>query len=244
MQNQNSERPQKDLATYFPYFSHSLFIEEAEFSKENDSQIDSQISDESSTNTTHSSINSLEEEEKLIPLNLLDVSPVKSASNKDKEFDLFQKNLLDLFEEKEKQEIGKIKPELQKFILPKSLFDNTKNKKKQFSDDLNEDKLKAKPYIPSKYKLNKSFALINPADCFNSLIKKPNKSNNLVQFEICFKTKKKKFVERKGDWKCSKCKNINFAFREKCNKCKITKEESDNYQEIFQNIDDSSTNYK
>ena len=124
MQNQNSERPKKDLDTYFPYFSHSLFIEDAEFSKENESQIDSQISDESSTNTTHSSINSLEEEEKLIPLNLLDVSPVKSASNKDKEFGLFQKNLLDLFEEKEKQEIGKIKPELQKFILPKSLFDN------------------------------------------------------------------------------------------------------------------------
>ena len=73
----------------------------------------------------------------------------------DKEFDLSQKNLLDLFEEKEKQEIGKIKPELQKFILPKSLFDNTKNKKKEISDDLNENKLKAKPYIPSKYKLNK-----------------------------------------------------------------------------------------
>lgn len=235
MQNQNSESPKKNIDTYFPYFNHSLYIQEAEFSKENDSQMnnmESQISDESSTNTTHSSINSLEDEEKLIPLNLLDISPVKSPSNTDKEFDISQKNLLDLFEEKEKKENGKIKPELQKFILPKSLFDNTKSKKREVSDDINEDKLKAKPYIPSKYKLNKAFMLINPADGINSQMKKPDGFSGFAQFEICFKTKKKKFVERKGDWKCSKCKNINFAFREKCNKCKITKEESDNYQEI------------
>lgn len=244
MQNQNSKSPKKNLDAYFPYFNHFLFIEEAEFSKENDLQInniESKMSDESSTDTTHSSINSLEEEEKLIPLNLLDLSPVKNLSNKDKEFDITPKNLLDLLEEKEQQENGKIKPELQKFILPKSLFDNAKNKKKEISDDLNVDKLKAKPYIPSKYKLNKTFMLINPADVLNPQIKKPN---NFVQFEICFKTKKKKYVERKGDWKCSKCKNINFAFREKCNKCKMAKEESDNYQKEIPNIEDLSTNDK
>lgn len=34
--------------------------------------------------------------------------------------------------------------------------------------------------------------------------------------------------ERQGDWNCSKCKNLNFSFRVKCNKCLITKEESEN----------------
>lgn len=40
------------------------------------------------------------------------------------------------------------------------------------------------------------------------------------------KPKRKAFVAREGDWKCAKCQNQNFAFRKKCNKCFITKEES------------------
>ena len=35
--------------------------------------------------------------------------------------------------------------------------------------------------------------------------------------------KKKKFIERIGDWMCSKCKNLNFAFRETCNRCNTNK---------------------
>lgn len=40
------------------------------------------------------------------------------------------------------------------------------------------------------------------------------------------KYKKKKtrpFTERDGDWICNNCKNLNFAFRNKCNRCKISK---------------------
>ena len=40
--------------------------------------------------------------------------------------------------------------------------------------------------------------------------------------------KKIKFQERKGDWTCNRCHNINFAFRNKCNRCKALKEESGN----------------
>ena len=36
---------------------------------------------------------------------------------------------------------------------------------------------------------------------------------------------------RIGDWICFSCKNLNFAFRNFCNRCKISREESDN---IFQ----------
>ena len=36
--------------------------------------------------------------------------------------------------------------------------------------------------------------------------------------------KKQPLVEREGDWKCPKCHNLNFAFRNSCNKCKLSKD--------------------
>lgn len=35
----------------------------------------------------------------------------------------------------------------------------------------------------------------------------------------------KKLNERKGDWICVECKNLNFAFRTECNRCHISKKE-------------------
>ena len=37
---------------------------------------------------------------------------------------------------------------------------------------------------------------------------------------------KKNFKERKGDWICLNCNNLNFAFRTQCNICKRLKENS------------------
>lgn len=37
----------------------------------------------------------------------------------------------------------------------------------------------------------------------------------------------KPFAEREGDWICPECKNLNFAFRLYCNRCKHPKENSD-----------------
>jgi hypothetical protein len=229
MQYQAFKTREEIFPTYFPYFNHTLFFEEAEFSKEDDFQMDNselQMSEESSTNTSHLSINSPDEKEKLIPLNLLDVSPVKNPSKTDEELVLTRVNLLELFTQEEKKENKKIKPELQKYILPKSLFDNIKTKKKEVSDDLDEKKLNAKPFIPSKYKNKSSLMPGNPANFFGAQNKN---SNNLFHYELRSNNKRKKFVEREGDWRCSRCKNINFSFREKCNKCKISKDESENY---------------
>ena len=36
--------------------------------------------------------------------------------------------------------------------------------------------------------------------------------------------KKKPLIERKGDWQCPLCHNLNFAFRVSCNRCKLPKE--------------------
>ena len=47
----------------------------------------------------------------------------------------------------------------------------------------------------------------------------------------------KKLKEREGDWTCFYCKNLNFSFRNKCNKCNISKKKSDEgHDNYFQRI--------
>ena len=221
-----------NYSSYFPFFNHTLFFDQMDISMEDDFQInqkESNPSDESSTSISQESINSLEDEEKLIPINLLDLSPVKSSHSIDINSDATQKDFFGSFGKEDKKENDKIKPELQKYILPKELFNNTKSKKQDANDEQIEKKLKAKPFIPSKYKMQNTFLVKYPAEYFIIPVNKVNKFKKFMQFELITTKTKKKFVERKGDWKCSKCKNINFSFRSQCNKCKISKEESDKY---------------
>ncbi len=49
------------------------------------------------------------------------------------------------------------------------------------------------------------------------------------------KKKKKPFVERVGDWVCVKCKNLNFSFRTICNRCQLSKPESEHLFEQYMN---------
>ena len=44
----------------------------------------------------------------------------------------------------------------------------------------------------------------------------------------------KMFSERIGDWNCFHCNNLNFAFRTVCNRCQLSKEESDAFLMKFQ----------
>lgn len=57
-------------------------------------------------------------------------------------------------------------------------------------------------------------------------VKKPSKNSKKD-------TNKKEFVERKGDWSCIRCKNINFSFRNECNICHLKKSISDKEVENF-----------
>ena len=45
--------------------------------------------------------------------------------------------------------------------------------------------------------------------------------------------KKKPFVERIGDWVCLKCRNLNFSFRITCNRCQLSKIESERLFEQY-----------
>ena len=47
----------------------------------------------------------------------------------------------------------------------------------------------------------------------------------------------KGFKERDGDWTCFYCKNLNFTFRNICNRCHITKDISDKgHEKYFQDV--------
>ena len=47
-----------------------------------------------------------------------------------------------------------------------------------------------------------------------------------------YKRKQKPFTEREGDWICNSCKNLNFAFRVECNRCKLPKGADDKTNNI------------
>ena len=251
---------------YFSYFNHKLYDspiliqEEENFTK---LDINNQSIEESSDNTSHQSINSFDDEDKYIPFNLLDLSPKKESISFDgeKETDI-KRAKKEIISDKNDFSVKEIKPELRKYILPKSLFNVGKNKKNQEEKNMEEKNesphpsspssssqstlklvnqlnLLSKPFVP-KYKIVSVLLVNNPSFLINNNKNIPinntgNKNKNYGNNEKKKKKKNKEFVEREGDWSCYRCKNINFAFRDKCNKCKMTKDESEmRFKEVGQ----------
>ena len=72
---------------------------------------------------------------------------------------------------------------------------------------------------------------MNNSNYLNQLLNIPfDDNNNLLIYNnknIKQKKKGKPFTERAGDWICSNCKNLNFAFRVVCNRCHLSKSESE-----------------
>ena len=67
-------------------------------------------------------------------------------------------------------------------------------------------------FVPKKYRNSKS--------------KINNRKNRKYSFKNnYYETKNKNLREKNGNWYCPLCNNLNFAFRKKCNRCKIHKEE-------------------
>ena len=204
---------------YFCHFGHKLYdspINSPEiypnfFPENND------FTDNSSTNYSNNSQKESDDEEKYIPFNLLNLTPSKQKSP---------------------EKIKEINPDLEKFKLPKSLFTKTikkisENKEITLTNKLN---LESEPFVPKK----KLFPENNEAEsCFNYLFNCykgaaiqaenyfKNANKKLKNADKRKKKKNKEFVEREGDWCCYRCKNLNFSFRNKCNKCEFTKEESE-----------------
>ena len=248
---------------YFSYFNHKLydspiFIQEEEnFTK---LDINNQSIEESSDNTSHQS-----DEDKYIPLNLLELSPKKKSISFDEENESdIKQEKKEIISDKNDFSVKEIKPELQKYILPKSLFNVGKNKKpqeekkakekspspcpqvpssssKSTSKLVNQLNLLSKPFVP-KFKIVSILLVNNPSFVANinnnkniPINNNGNKNKNSGFYEKKKKKKNKEFIEREGDWSCYRCKNINFAFRDKCNKCKMAKDESEmRFKEVGQ----------
>ena len=82
----------------------------------------------------------------------------------------------------------------------------------------------SKAYIPLKYRKNEQNSQDNN---FNNIKFNKNNSDNGKKNK---QKNKKHFEMRDGDWLCSKCNNLNFSFRNKCNRCSLPKELSKNLE--------------
>ena len=56
-----------------------------------------------------------------------------------------------------------------------------------------------------------------------NIFNKNNSNNNCLKQNIKFNN----LIDQKKDWVCTFCNNLNFSFREKCNRCKVNKEEAE-----------------
>ena len=97
-------------------------------------------------------------------------------------------------------------------------------------------------YIPTKLRNKDQINMINSKE-INTLKKQEEQNNAKNKFDNGNKknnqnqnTKKeggknkKHFEVRAGDWTCGKCNNLNFSFRNKCNRCGLPKEMSSKYE--------------
>ena len=83
---------------------------------------------------------------------------------------------------------------------------------------------------------NKIPAILVPAPIFYNPMVKNNK-NVYGKYQ---KKKSRPFIERQGDWICKLCKNLNFAFRNECNRCKVPKK--DCLESVKQNEENETKN--
>jgi hypothetical protein len=107
---------------------------------------------------------------------------------------------------------------------PSSLINDLKNNVNNFDNKFSS--ITVNKYDESN---EEKFSQTSQQDNNETETEKDNKSNS---------TKKKKpFVERIGDWVCIKCKNLNFSFRLICNRCQLSKIESEKlFDQYMQNL--------
>jgi len=95
----------------------------------------------------------------------------------------------------------------------------------------------SKAYIPLKYRKKEQNTQANNV---NDL--KINK-NTFANANKNKQKNKKYFEVRDGDWICCKCNNLNFSFRNKCNRCLLPKKLSINMQLTNQNMSNQNQHY-
>ena len=243
MQKEAKEnRANENCLKYFSFFNHKLYETPSNFQTEEystKSDTDSHSLEASSIISSNESFDSKSIEEKFIPLNLLNISPTKISNENEVKSEALNELISKYFQS-----------ELQKYQLPKSLFDTSKSKENENEKEKNNEKifslaqiidkninLNSRPFVPKSKEKEDLAYMKNQFNNGNYNINKMgNKFDqipmNYLKYNNCLKNnkkkkKKKEFIEREGDWSCYRCKNINFSFRDKCNKCQFSREESE-----------------
>ena len=202
IQKENSNNLEEELNFYFFDNNNNKLFNDRDYTCKKDEN--EQLSDnnylkkDSSANT--SLISGEDHEDNSITSYILHLSSEENKLNKKSDY-TNEDNINDIFQNE---------------ILKEENNKETDFDSPNFIDKLNLD---CKPFYPKKkigdsYTQNNNFC--NKKRYNNGNKNKKNKKN-----------KKKSFVEREGDWPCYRCKNINFSFRDKCNKCQLLKEESE-----------------
>ena len=148
-------------------------------------------------------------------LRLDQCSPVKPFNNlykdkKDEPFQIETNYLLEFYHDKKNEENN--------CFTYLNFKNNNFIRKINFSEKENSNSNLVNNAVNVTKKFNEM--CLNREDMQNFVLKNSNVKKNKI------KKRKINFLERDGDWKCFKCKNINFAFRKTCNRCNFMKEES------------------
>ena len=115
---------------------------------------------------------------------------------------------------------------------------NSKEKKDQ--SESNEKKEKEKDITIRQPLTTTTAIFIPPMPMANAIFL--NQVQNNKNYYNKFQTKKRTcFAGRTGDWTCASCRNLNFAFRVVCNRCKLPKPQSTEKKEVN---DDNNNNKK
>lgn len=107
-------------------------------------------------------------------------------------------------------------------FTPKNLINKEKDINKEFQNGEKKEK-KEKINEENKNKDNETLmkTIFVPTPIF---INQTNKNTKNIYNK--FQTRKMRpFTERTGDWICKNCRNLNFAFRIECNRCKLPKKD-------------------
>ena len=147
-------------------------------------------------------------------LRLDQCSPVKPFNNlykdkKDEPFKIETNYLLEFYHDKKNEENN--------CFTYLNFKNNNFIRKINFSEKENSNSNLVNNAVNVTKKFNEM--CLNREDMQNFVLKNSNVKKNKI------KKRKINFLERDGDWKCFKCKNINFAFRKTCNRCNFLKEE-------------------
>ena len=155
-----------------------------------------------------------------------------NLDNTDQDNYLNNENIIDEGEDKiiEFEEVNYLTNELIKDLDVLSSISKEKEKEIDIEEENNKNIINNNIILDSLLSLAKDGYEFKPKSYkpyqinSNRIIKQSNNKNMYINNR-----------DKKNDWFCSFCNNLNFSFRNKCNKCKVSKESSKKHKNYYMN---------